>query len=58
MANYANMYQRLFQAQTEAIEILQDAQRDAEELYISAPDTNITVLNPVASDEGTPKPEE
>lgn len=44
MPNYAEMYQKLFRAQTKAIEILQEAQRDTEEMYISAPEANITVL--------------
>ncbi len=35
MLDYAEMYYRLFNAITRAIEILQQAQQDAEELYIS-----------------------
>lgn len=41
MPDYAAMYKRLFQSQTLAIEILQKAQRDTEEMYISAPELNI-----------------
>ena len=36
MADYQEMYRKLFCAVTEAIAILQNAQRDAEEIYISA----------------------
>ena len=44
MPDYAAMYKRLYQSQTRAIKILQEAQQDAEEMYISAPDTNIQVF--------------
>ena len=46
MADYAKMYKALFNSQTEAIEILQKAQQEAEEIYISAPDPDIRVLEP------------
>ena len=45
MADYAAMYKRLFQSQTDAIEILQKAQQDTEEMYISAPGPEIRALN-------------
>jgi hypothetical protein len=35
----------LFQSQTQAIEILQAAQQDTEEMYISAPEPDIRVLD-------------
>jgi hypothetical protein len=40
------MYKTLFTSQTEAIAILQKAQREAEEIYISAPDPDIRVFEP------------
>ena len=46
MADYARMYRTLFNSQTEAIAILQKAQREAEEIYISAPEPDIRVLGP------------
>jgi len=45
MPDYAAMYKRLFQSQTQAIEILQKAQQDTEEMYISAPNPEIRVLD-------------
>ena len=45
MPDYAAMYKRLFQSQTKAIRILQEAQQDTEEMYISAPDPEIRVLD-------------
>jgi len=36
MPDYAKMYQTLFQAQTQAIDILQKAQRETEEIYIDS----------------------
>lgn len=41
MPDYAKMYRKLFNAQTDAISILQKAQRDTENLYIEADDTPI-----------------
>lgn len=41
MPDYLAMYKRLFQSQTKAIEILQQAQQAAEEMYIQAPDPAI-----------------
>ena len=38
MPDYKEMYKRLFQAQTFAIEILQKAQKETEEMYISGLD--------------------
>ena len=51
MPDYQAMYRRLFQSQTQAIEILQQAQLDTEEMYISAPEPDIRVLD-------LPKPDE
>ena len=44
MPDFAKMYRRLFNSQTDAIAILQQAQRDAEEMYISSPDADIRIL--------------
>ena len=46
MADYAKMYKELFRAVTRAIDILQKAQQDAEEIYISA-DESITEILPL-----------
>ena len=44
MPNYEQMYRELFNAITEAITILQDAQQSTEETYISNRDPIIQVL--------------
>ena len=44
MPDYAAMYKLLFNSQTDAIAILQKAQQDAEEMFISSPEPNIRVL--------------
>lgn len=44
MSDYAAMYKRLFNAQTDAIAILQKAQQDTEEMFISWPEPDIRVL--------------
>ena len=46
MPDCAAMYKRLFRSQTEAIAILQKAQQDTEEMYISSPEPDIRVLEP------------
>ncbi len=44
MADYKRMYLEMMQETEKAIGILIAAQRRCEELYISAPETEITVL--------------
>ena len=51
MPDYAAMYLALFRSQTKAIEILQKAQRQTEEMYISAPVTDIRILDTKQEDE-------
>jgi hypothetical protein len=53
MADYAKMYRRLFNSQTQAIELLQKAQQDTEEMYIEAPDPDIRLLNAAQPDNNT-----
>ncbi len=43
MVNYKKLYLRLFNAITDAIEILQKAQIDAEEAYMDAGDDEINL---------------
>ena len=49
MADYKEMYLKLFRATTEAIELLRQVQQETEELYISSEDTRLIVL-PEADD--------
>ena len=42
MPDYEAMYKKLFNAQTDAIRILQKAQRDTEEIYILTPEPDET----------------
>ena len=53
MPDYAAMYKRLFRSQTEAIAILQKAQQDTEEMYISSPEPDIRVLETKKPEDGT-----
>ena len=53
MPDYAKMYHLLFNSQTDAIalqeqatEILKNAQQAAEEIYVSVPEPDIRVLKP------------
>ena len=52
MPDYAAMYKRLFRSKTEAIAILQKAQQDTEEMYISSPEPDIRVLEPKKPEDG------
>lgn len=45
MADYREMYRKLFQATTKAIDLLQVAQQETEELYISSDDTELHLLD-------------
>jgi hypothetical protein len=45
MPNYQAMYQTLFKSQSKAIDILQKAQQETEEMYIEAEDTPLKLLH-------------
>ena len=46
MPDYAKMYRHLFNAQTDAVALLQKAQLETEEMYVSAPDPDVRLLKP------------
>lgn len=46
MPDYAAMYKTLFNSTTDAIRILQEAQQKTEELFISAPEPELRILEP------------
>ena len=52
MPDYAKMYRHLFNAQTDVIGLLQKAQLETEEMYMSAPNSDVRLLNPGQNDEG------
>lgn len=45
MADFAAMYRKLFSSQTHAIELLQKAQQDTEEMYIAAPEPDLRIMD-------------
>jgi len=45
MPDYGAMYRKLFNAQTDAIRILQQAQQETEEMYMNSPEALALVLN-------------
>ncbi len=45
MADYLEMYKILFQALTQTINILQEAQRKTEEIYILSEQPNMKIIN-------------
>lgn len=50
MADYAELYRRLFRATAKAIDLLQRAQQETEELYISAKPFPIPIKKSDAAD--------
>ncbi len=50
MANYRKMYTTLFNAQTDAIGILQKAQQTTEEMYMAASEPDIRFVTPGQKD--------
>ncbi len=46
MPDYAKMYRKLFNSQTDAITILQKAQQETEEMYAAAPEPDVRILEP------------
>ena len=57
MPDWKEMYLTLFRATEKARKILEDAQLECEELYISAPETKITLLeSPEGSDTASDTP--
>ena len=51
MPDYKEMYFKLFRATEKAMEILIDAQRECEEMYINAPTPEIVVFSALESDD-------
>lgn len=45
LADYAKMYRKLFNAQTDAIRILQKAQQETEEMFLSVPEDSLRLLD-------------
>ena len=55
MPDYKEMYQRMVRASEAAINILIEAQRECEELYINAPEPQISVLPREGGSNKTPR---
>ena len=51
MADHKSMYLKLFNAVTDAVNILQNAQAEAEEMYVSQEEPTITLLDPKGAGE-------
>ena len=53
MPDYKAMYIKLFQSQTKAIQLLQSAQQETEEMYIASEPTDIEILFPESHEDNT-----
>jgi len=58
MPDYKNMYETLFRAATQAIMVLQQAQQQTEEMYISAEPPDIRALDRKEKNDGDDTPKE
>ena len=54
MADYGAMYRHLFNVQTDVIKLLQDAHRETEEMFISAPEPDVRLLRPGETEDDDP----
>ena len=50
MPDYKAMYIKLFQSQTKAIQLLQSAQQETEDMYIEAEPPEIRLISPPEDD--------
>ncbi len=57
MPDFAKMYRRLFNSQTDAIHILQQAQQDTEEMFTAAPEPDFRVWEQTPPNEADDGPE-
>ena len=57
MPDYKEMYHKMVQASEAAINILIEAQRECEELYINSPEPQISILPREGASEETPEGE-
>ena len=51
MADYKTMYYKLFNAITDAVEILQNAQAETEEMYINTPENKPIILKTIEKED-------
>ena len=58
MADYKNMYLKLFRETTKAIELLQNAQIECEDIYINSPDADIHEIDFNGSTSSEPSEED
>ncbi len=58
MPDYKEMYLTLFRSITQAIALLQEAQRQTEEMYISAEAPDIRVIHTLKQNTNTPPHDE
>ena len=54
MPNYKEMYLTLFRASEKAVNIIIEAQREAEEFYINSPKSKILIINQNNNDKSSP----
>ncbi|MDJ0304448.1 MULTISPECIES: hypothetical protein [Dehalobacter] len=57
MPDYVAMYKKLFNSQTDVIALLQKAQQETEEMYMSSSEPDIRVLQPKNPEGDTPSDE-
>lgn len=58
MPDFKSMYIKLFQSQTKAIHLLQEAQQATEDMFIEAKEPDIILLSALKADTDTPEDEQ
>ena len=58
MADYKSMYAKLFNSQTKAIQLLQQAQQETEDMFIEAEEPDIRLLSDLKKDDDSQYPDE
>ena len=58
MPDYKAMYTKLFQSQTKAIHLLQEAQQATEEMFIEAEEPDIRILSIPEKEDNPKSPDE
>ena len=52
MPDYKTMYYTLFRSISQAVSVLEEAQKETEEMFLSAPEPDLTALRPEPPKDG------
>lgn len=58
MADYKSMYAKLFNSQTKAIQLLQQAQQETEDMFVNAEEPDIRLLSELKNGDDSKSPDD